>query len=144
MSERKKPGTQPSSKPELHQLELDFSAPARVEISATASSQTAAPAPVAADPRSRFRVIQGGGKRVQEPLESRDAVVRVLLEAGADLLLRRISPERAEVIEQKVDKILGLFDAVDSRPILMPVLRRELDDLEALMTETRQARRRQG
>jgi len=95
--------------------------------------------------RPGLRVLQGGGQRVQEPLASRDAVVRVLLEAGADLLLRRISPERADFIETKVDKVLDLFDRVDANPLLMPVLRRELDDLEALMTETRAQRgRRQG
>ncbi|MBX5484686.1 MAG: hypothetical protein IRZ16_22920 [Myxococcaceae bacterium] len=89
-----------------------------------------------------MRVIQGGGQRKQEPLASRDAVVRVLVEAGADLLLRRISPERAGEIERKVDRVLRLFDQVDAAPMLMPVLQRQLDDLEALMQETREVRRR--
>ncbi len=85
----------------------------------------------------RLRVIQGEGKREREKLGSRDAVVRVLLEAGADLLLRRISPERAGEIERRVDRILHLFDQVDDQPLLMSVLKRQLDDLEALMRETR-------
>jgi hypothetical protein len=94
-----------------------------------------------------LRVIQGGaqGPKQHEKLSSRDAVVRVLVEAGADLLLRRISPERAEHIEGAVNKILDLFDRVDGSPTLMPVLQRQLDDLESLMTETRSTRsRRQG
>jgi hypothetical protein len=91
---------------------------------------------------ARLRVIAGGGQRRQdEPLGSRDAVVRVLLEAGADLLLRRISPVRAEEIEGRVDRILELFDRVDAVPALMPVLRRQLDELETLMRETREVRR---
>lgn len=90
--------------------------------------------------RPGLRLIQGGGQRRHEPLASRDAVVRVLVEAGADLLLRRISPERAEEIERRVDRVLHLFDEVDASPILMPVLRRQLDDLEALMRETRERR----
>lgn len=91
-----------------------------------------------------LRVIQGGGQRKQELLKSRDAVVRVLVSAGADLLLRRISPERAEEIEKRVDRLMGLFDHVDARPELMPVLERELNDLEALMTETRERRVRRA
>lgn len=91
---------------------------------------------------ARLRVIPGGGQRRQdEPLGSRDAVVRVLLEAGADLLLRRISSGRAEEIEGRVDRIMDLFDRVDAVPALMPVLRRQLDELEALMRETREVRK---
>jgi hypothetical protein len=91
---------------------------------------------------SRLRVLPGGGQRRQdEPLGSRDAVVRVLLEAGADLLLRRISHVRAEEIEGRVDRILELFDRVDAVPALMPVLKRQLDELETLMRETREVRR---
>jgi len=142
------------------QLDLPFGAPAeapekaeeakaapkppaaRVEAprAVTPATPVAKPAPA----RVGFRVIQGGGQRVHEKLQSRDAVVRVLVEAGADLLLRRISPERAEHIEKAVDHILYLFDRVDDVPQMMPVLQRKLDDLEALMTETRSVRRRQG
>lgn len=88
-----------------------------------------------------LRIIEGGGQRRQdEPLVSRDAVARVLMEAGVDLLLRRISPARAAEIERKVDRVLDLFDRVDVAPLLMPVLQRHLDELEALMRETRQVR----
>jgi hypothetical protein len=96
------------------------------------------------EPPTFLRVIQGGGERTHEPLTSRDAVVRILVEAGADLLLRRISPERAQAIETEVNEILDLFDKVDATPALMPVLRRRLDELEALMGETRVRRRRPG
>jgi hypothetical protein len=143
------------------QLDLPFGAPAeapeKVEEAKAAAPQPQAarveapravtPATPVAKPgpaRAGFRVIQGGGQRVHEKLQSRDAVVRVLVEAGADLLLRRISPERAEHIEKAVDHILYLFDRVDDVPQMMPVLQRKLDDLEALMTETRSVRRRQG
>lgn len=88
-----------------------------------------------------LRVIRGEGQRRQdEPLTSRDAVARVLMEAGADLLLRRISSARAEEIERQVDRALELFDRVDANPLVMPVLRRHLDALEALMRETRERR----
>lgn len=96
------------------------------------------------DIRPRLRVIQGLGEKRDEALASRDAVARVLVEAGADLLLRRISPERAQAIEAEVDAILRLFDRVDANPLLLPVLTRRLDDLEAMMRETRQVRRRRG
>jgi len=88
----------------------------------------------------RLKVLKGLGQRVQEPLESRDAVARVLMEAGADLLLRRISSDRAEEIEARVDEILGLFDRVDRHPLFMSVLKRKLDELETLMRETREKR----
>lgn len=92
-------------------------------------------------PSGGLRVIAGGGQRRQdEPLVSRDAVARALMEAGVDLLLRRISPQRAAEIESKVDRVLDLFDRVDAAPVLMPVLRRHIEELEALMRETRQVR----
>lgn len=112
------------------QLDFAFTAP-----------EPEAPRP-AAPSRPGLRVIAGGGARVQERLSSRDAVVRVLVEAGADLLLRRISSERAAEIERTVNRVLHLFDRVDQVPALMPVLQRELDDLEALMRETREKRAR--
>jgi hypothetical protein len=87
-----------------------------------------------------LRVIRGEGKREYERLRSRDAVVRVLVEAGADMLLRRISVERAEEIQGDVDRVLELFDRVDATPALMPVLERQLAKLEALMTQTRAVR----
>jgi hypothetical protein len=88
----------------------------------------------------KLKVIQGLGQRTIEPLADRDAVARVLIEAGADLLLRRISSVRAEAIEQAVDEVLALFDQVDHTPALMPVLQQKLDDLEALARETRDLR----
>jgi hypothetical protein len=100
----------------------------------------------AAPPPSRaagpgLRVIRGEGqRRPDEPLTSRNAVARVLMEAGADLLLRRISPARAEEIERQVDRALELFDRVDANPLVMPVLRRHLDTLDSLMRETRELR----
>lgn len=90
--------------------------------------------------KPRLKVIQGLGQKQQEPLASRDAVARVLIEAGADLLLRRISPERAEAIEGEVDEILRLFDLVDKNPLVMPVLEKKLNELEALMRDTREQR----
>ncbi len=125
--------------PQAPQLVAVKAAPEPTRFEAKPAN-VAQPAPA----RAGLRVIKGGGQRVHEKLESRDAVVRVLVEAGADLLLRRISPERAEHIEKAVDHILYLFDRVDAVPQMMPVLQRKLDDLQALMTETRAIRRRQG
>ena len=103
--------------------------------------QPLSPAPNPSRPGSGLRVIRGEGqRRPDEPLTSRDAVARVLMEAGADLLLRRISPDRAHEIERQVDRALDLFDKVDANPLVMPVLRRHLDALEALMRETRERR----
>jgi hypothetical protein len=92
------------------------------------------------DLQPRLRVIRGEGQKRPDPLVSRDAVTRVLIEAGADLLLRRISEPRAEAIEVAVNEILSLFDRVDRRPELMPVLEARLADLEALAQETREKR----
>ena len=111
------------------QLAFDFDAPVRE-----------ARAPVREKPR--LRLVKGGGERKQEKLGSRDAVARVLMEAGADLLLRRISSARAEEIERRVDHILSLFDRVDRDPAQMPKLSAALEELEALMTETRAVRAR--
>lgn len=107
------------------QLELDFCAPA-----------------ARSERRPGLRVIRGEGQKRVEPLQSRDAVVRVLVETGVDLLLRRISPERSEEIQARVDRVLALFDRVDRAPALLPVLQRELEGLEVLMSETRDRRRR--
>ncbi|MCE9667190.1 hypothetical protein LY474_05115 [Myxococcus stipitatus] len=103
-----------------------------------ATTMTSAGRPAARAPG--LRVIQGEGRRQEEPLVSRDAVARALMEAGADLLLRRITPARAQEIERKVDRVLDLFDRVDAAPVLMPVLKRHLDELEALMRQTREVR----
>ena len=95
------------------------------------------------DLRPLLRLIHGSGANRPPSLDSRDAVVRVLIGAGADLLLRRISSERAEEIRRRVERIMSLFDQVDESPELLPSLTRRLDELESLMRETRglQARR---
>jgi hypothetical protein len=92
--------------------------------------------------RPWLRVIQGGGEKKEPKLKDRNAVARVLVEAGADMLLRRISTERAEEIEKRVDEILGLFDRVDVDPAAFPLLQARLDALEELMRETRAIRKR--
>lgn len=92
------------------------------------------------DLKPRLKVIRGEGQRRPDPLVSRDAVTRVLIEAGADLLLRRISAPRAEAIETEVNELLELFDRVDRQPELMPQLEKRLLDLEALVRETREKR----
>ncbi len=84
----------------------------------------------------KLRVIKGEGQGRADPLESRDAVARVLVQAGVDLLLKRISSERAEFIEERVDEVLDLFDQVDRDPAAQPKLKAALDDLEALVLET--------
>jgi hypothetical protein len=127
----------------LSTLIPSLSQPRRRPVSTRQHEQplSSEPRPSPRGPGAGLRVIQGEGRgRPAEPLTSRDAVARVLIEAGADLLLRRISPERAEEIERQVDRVLELFDRVDATPALMPVLRRHLDELEALMGETRERR----
>ena len=88
----------------------------------------------------RLKVIKGLGQKKQDPLNSRDAVARVLIETGADVLLRRISPARAEAIEAEVETVLALFDRVDDDPKAMAELQKRLDDLETLLRETRDRR----
>ncbi len=92
----------------------------------------------------KLRVINGLGQKQQEPLASRDAVARCLMEAGADMLLHRISTDRAEEIERRGNDILDLFDRVDQNALFLPVLQRHLDDLEQLMRDTRQNRVRRA
>jgi len=90
--------------------------------------------------RPKLKVINGLGQKKHERLASREAVARVLVGAGADLLLRRISPERAEVIERAVDEVMALFDAVERNRSLMPRLEKKLADLEALVRESESRR----
>jgi len=87
-------------------------------------------------PRS-LRLIQGEGRGRQDKLKSRDDLARVLVGAAGDMLLKRISAPRANEITKRVEKLLALFDRVDREPLLEPVLRRELDQLEALLRESR-------
>ena len=108
------------------QLELPFGLPE--------APQSATPAP------QGLRLIRGGGQGRREPLATRESVVRVLLEAGVDLLLRRISAARAEEIERRVERVLRLFDAPGSSSDPTAALRDELDALERLMVETRAKR----
>jgi len=88
-----------------------------------------------------LQLIMGKGEKQSEALNSRDAVVRVLIEAGADLLLRRISVERAEHIERCVDHILYLFDLAQEQPEQLAALQTQLEELESLMQESRERKR---
>jgi hypothetical protein len=81
-----------------------------------------------------LRVLAGGGEgRPPERLASRDAVARVLVGAAADLLLRRIAPARARSIHFQVERVLLLFDAVDSGTAPAGQLAWELTALEGLV-----------
>ena len=116
------------SKPSPRQLELALSGSQRCP---------SGEAPTPSEQRRTLRLVRGNGSRQPERLDSRDAVIRVLIEAGADLLLRRISSQRADEIQQRVERIMSLFERVDHSPGLIPSLNRRLDELEALMRETR-------
>jgi len=116
------------SKPSPRQLELAFNGSPRCPSEE---------APTPSEQRRALRLVRGNGRRQPERLDSRDAVIRVLIEAGADLLLRRISSQRADEIQQRVERIMSLFERVDHSPGLIPSLNRRLDELEALMRETR-------
>ena len=67
--------------------------------------------------------------------------MRVLIEAGADVLLRRITPERAHDIEKRVTQLMALFEAAKSstpqQAQKKAQLHAELEALERLMSETR-------
>jgi len=117
-----------SRKKNQGQLELPFKGPAPSPREGRAPES---------DLRPLLRLIHGSGAKQPPSLDSRDAVIRVLIGAGADLLLRRISPERAEEIRRRVETIISLFDRVDGSPQLLPSLKRRLDELEGLMRETR-------
>ena len=97
-------------------------------------------APKPNEPKSAaagLMLIRGGNRRAEERLNSRDTVIRILIESGVDLLLRRISAARAREIQRAVDEILMLFDQVDSSPERIPLLHQQLDSLERLMNDTR-------
>jgi hypothetical protein len=118
-----------SRKTNKGQLELPFKGSATLTHREGRASQS--------ELRPLLRLILGSGEKQRPSLDSRDAVVRVLIGAGADLLLRRISSERAEEIRRRVERIMSLFDQVDESPELLPSLKRRLDELESLMRETR-------
>src|SRR5512132_1584275 len=99
----------------------------------------ARPAPEA--PARALRVIQGEGRGRDPTLRSRDDVVRLLVDSAADLLLKRISPERAHEIQRRVDRIMRLFDRFNAEPLVLPILRRELDDLEQIWREGERKRK---
>lgn len=68
-------------------------------------------------------------------------MARILVAAAADMLLRRITPDRAHALEERVERVMRLFERVDAQPVLLPVLRRELDELETLWREGDHKRR---
>jgi hypothetical protein len=89
-----------------------------------------------------LRLLRGEGKPRDATLRSRGDVVSVLVGAAGDLLFKRISAPRAHEIEARVEKVLSLFDRCDAQPALLPILRRELDDLERLAREGKLDRKR--
>jgi hypothetical protein len=119
------------------QMELPLRAPGGAGPKAAPPPRTA---PTAQAPRA-LRVIKGEGQRRDETLRSRDDVARILVSSAADVLLRRISPDRAHAIEQRVERVMRLFERVDAHPVLLPRLRRELDELEAEWRAGTKARR---
>jgi hypothetical protein len=110
------------------QLEL----PLRVRGPSAGPPATPRRTPSEAHPSRTFRLIKGGGEGRDETLSSRDDVARLLVAAAADVLLRRITPDRAHDLEERVERVMRLFERVDAEPVLLPVLRRELDELEAV------------
>lgn len=85
-----------------------------------------------------LRLIQGGAEGRDETLRDRNDVARLLAASAADLLLRRISTARAHEIEARVSRALRLFDRAQTEPLARPILRRELDQLEAIWREGQQ------
>jgi hypothetical protein len=94
--------------------------------------------------KSGLRVIQGGGQKKTERPSSRDAVIRVLVSTGADLLLRRISSQRAEAIQRHVDLVLEAFDLVDRDASEMPILESRLNELQDLMSHAESQKRQRS
>ncbi|MBQ4333998.1 MAG: hypothetical protein IJC63_01390 [Myxococcaceae bacterium] len=88
-----------------------------------------------------LRLIHGGGEGRDATLRDRNDVARLLAASAADLLLHRISTARASEIEERVNRALRLFDRARTEPLARPILRRELDQLEAIWREGREARR---
>jgi hypothetical protein len=97
--------------------------------------------PAGGSPARPFRVIKGEGQGRDETLRSRDDVARLLVAAAADMMLKRISVERADEIQRRVNRVMRLFDKVDQDPVVMALLRRELDDLEAIWREGQRKRK---
>jgi len=93
----------------------------------------------ASEPRT-FKVIRGEGQKRAETLHSKDDVVRLMVGTACDVLLKRVSPDRAHEIQRRVDRIMRLFERVPADPVAVALLRRELDDLESLYREGQQKR----
>jgi hypothetical protein len=112
----------------------------------TVSDESAVTAREPSTPRPseppRLRLVQGEGQGRAVQLNDRSDLASVLVGTAADLLLKRITSVRAHAIEQKVERLMSLFDRVDSEPMLKRMLRRELNDLEALVRESQGHRRR--
>lgn len=84
-----------------------------------------------------LRLIRGGAEGRDETLRDRNDLARLLAASAADLLLRRISTVRANEIETRVNRALWLLDRARTEPLARPILRRELDQLEAIWREGR-------
>ena len=82
-----------------------------------------------------LRLIHGGATGRDETLRDRNDLARLLAASAADLLLHRISTARAHEIETRVSRALRLFDRAQTEPLARPILRRELDQLEAIWRE---------
>src|SRR3990172_3507430 len=123
--------SKPKASRDSPQLELRLKA-WRPDPEASPPPRRAAPS---TPPGRAFRVIKGGGVRRDETLRSRDDVARLLVAAAADVLLHRITPDRAHAIEEHVEQVTRLFERVDAKPALLPILRRELDELAAVWRE---------
>ena len=106
----------------------------RVEGAAARGAQPSPPV------ERTFRLIRGEGQKREEVLHSRDDVVRLLVGSACDLMLRRISPDRAHEIQRRVDRIMRLFERVPADPVASALLRRELDDLESIYRDGQQRR----
>jgi hypothetical protein len=80
--------------------------------------------------------MQGGGQGRQVRIRSRNDLATVLVGAAADLMLKRISVPRAHEIEQRVERLIDLFDRLEQEPLLARRVQRELADLEKLVRES--------
>jgi hypothetical protein len=93
-------------------------------------------------PQPCLRLIRGEGQKREESLKSRDDVARLMVGTALDLLRRSISPDRAHEIQRRADRIFRLFERLPDDPVAAALLKRELDDLEALTREKPKPARR--
>ncbi|MGC4113851.1 MAG: hypothetical protein QM765_04190 [Myxococcales bacterium] len=124
-----------SDKGKGRQLPLPLRVPAEPRPARPPSTPTA---------ERTFRVIRGEGQKREETLHSRDDVVRLLVGTACDVMLKRITPDRAHEIQRRVDRIMRLFDRVPADPVATALLRRELDDLESIYRDGQGQRRNNG